>query len=285
MDVVRSEESEDSQLVDQMIENEETKEEPLDPQKANTESNERVQQTSNNSNNSNDNSSNSSLSPSSAPDSSALEDSSFDSLEEQTALSKSVPEVRDVSLSRFSKRFRFTNRYVKLAKYASDNETYFPRDHVSDGQLWSARKRMMDGERQTLRSLASDFKALLPFYQNFSAYLQENPTAGIISPKQWDMLSSLSGTAQSHFRKSLTAKLNREMNRRYREDTKRRSRLLRRFVRRSADSTAACDGCKVETPFALRVRGGSELILRKFAGNREEFTIYNATFCRTAGRA
>lgn len=283
-DVARSEESEDSQLIDQLIENEEAKEEPLDPQKTSSESIERVQQTSNNENNDN-NSSNSSLSPSSAPDSSALEDSSFDSLEEQTALSKSVPEVRDASLSRFSKRFRFTNRYVKLAKYASDNETYFPRDHVSDGQLWSARKRMIDGERQTLRSLASDFKALLPFYQNFSAYLQENPTAGIISNKQWDTLSSLSGTAQSHFRKSLTAKLNREMNRRYREDTKRRSRLLRRFVRRSADSPAACDGCKVETPFALHVRGGSGLILRKFAGNREEFTIYNATFCRTAGRA
>ena len=301
--VVQSEESEDSQIVDQNTEEKgdddddeeeekeeksqailhaSTKEEPLHLTKPLQESNKRVKQTLNTNP---PPSSSPSPSPSSVPDSSALEDSSFDTLEEQTALSKSVPEVRDIALSRFSKRFRFTNRYVKLAKYASDNETYYPRDHVSDGQLWSARKRMIDGERQTLRSLASDFKPLLPFYQNFSAYLQENPTAGIISAKQWETLNALSGTAQSHYRKSINAKLSREMNRRYREDTKRRSRLLRRFVRRSADSPARCDGCKVETPFELRVSGGSALILRKFAGNREEFTIYNSTFCRTAGSA
>lgn len=221
-----------------------------------------------------------STSPSSLPDSAALEDSSLDTLEEQTALSQSVPEVRDVSLSRFSKRFRFSNRYMKLAKYESDNETYYPRDHVRDGQLWNARKRMMEGERQTLRSVSASFQSFLPFYENFTAYLKENPTNGIISEKQWDMLNSLKGTAQSHYRKGLTAKLNREMNRRAQVEKTRRSKLLRRLVRRSGP---VCDACKVKTPYSLPLSGGGSakrLILRKFVGNREEFTIYNSTFCR-----
>lgn len=220
-------------------------------------------------------------SPSALPDSSALEDSAIDSFEEQSALAKAVPEVRDASLSRFSKRFRFTNRYVKLAKYESDNETFYPRDHVRDGQLWNARKRMIDGERQTLRQLSSDFKPLLPLYQNFSAYLQENPADGIITEKQWAKLSSLTGLAQSHYRRSLDAKLNRELNRRYRADSKRRSKLLQRLVRKEGP---VCDGCKLPTPLPLPLRGGRSLILRKFVGNREEFTIYNATFCRRARR-
>ena len=210
-------------------------------------------------------------------DEAALEESAFDSPEELEAVSNEEPQVRDASLSRFSKRFRMSSRYMKLKKYESENLTYYPRDHVSDGQLWAVRKRLIDDEHSILNTLFPKFHDSLPLYRNFTSYLDTDEKAKIVSKSEMEKLQSLSGRAQSLYRKKLMTRVFKVLNKRHKTEKENRLSLMRRQVIRKG---RYCEGCKIKTHFSIKPLNSHKLTLRKFVGNREVFTIYNSTFCR-----
>ena len=77
----------------------------------------------------------------------------------------------DPSIPRYGKRFRFSNRYVRMQKLEASNETYYPPDHIRDGHLWPIRKELNEQESLVLESQRMRVIRWLPLYENLTAFL------------------------------------------------------------------------------------------------------------------
>ena len=217
------------------------------------------------------------------------------------------------SSPRYGRRFRFSKRFVKMQKLEAVNETYYPPDHIRDGNLWVIKKELNLREKGVVESLRDDLQPFIPRYENLSRYLDLSyQLKQSITQEEWDKLKSIKdGEKKSKYRAQLNGRIQEEQRRRDRSLAKLRKKLLMKetvmveYVRENEhgyrngeriggnhhhhhqqqqqqQSIWICEGCSFkEKMFDYAVKkenkmahSGDGIILRKFVGNREVDEIF-----------
>ena len=187
---------------------------------------------------------------------------------------------RDFHLSKFSRRFRLSNRTIKMNKLEQENLTYFPRDHVTDGHVFTLRKILNQEEKAIMQAQMPLFQAFLPFYNNFSRYLA---TRYVGFKKYWteeekNQYESLSEERKERFTHYMFKKYEDKTMADEKQRIHQREELIKTHVRYSEDGR--CEGCRYFDTANYHLSQHYYGAVRKFKGNVEVFTIYNSTYRR-----
>ena len=197
--------------------------------------------------------------------------------------SQPLEEDRDPRLSRYSKRFTFSRHKFSLDDIEDSNKTYYPADHMREGNLWAVRKTLMEREKTELETWRPALESELKHYEDMSSYLSfEENLEKYVSRDEIDKLNALRGREQTNYRK----KLNNKIQVKSRFDTQRREKKRKQLFSQMqlVDKGPVCDGCPTETRHALKPSAYRDTVVRKFVGNEEQFTIYNSTHCTALHR-
>ena len=175
----------------------------------------------------------------------------------------------DPSIPRYGKRFRFSNRYVRMQKLEASNETYYPPDHIRDGHLWPIRKELNEQESLVLESQRMRVIRWLPLYENLTAFLDiENDLHKYISPAEMKRLQSLKGEKLTRYRQQLTSRMLEQKRRENRSSREKRRKKLARQVKRVEGGV--CEGCTMpEREIHIDEKEVTNIFIRKFIGNTE----------------
>ena len=221
--------------------------------------------------------------------SSEKEKESEQSIEKESENSHANPETqpleedRDPRLSKYSKRFTFSRHKFSLDDIEDSNKTYYPADHMREGNLWAVRKTLMEREKSELETWRPSLESELKHYEDMSRYLSfEENLEKYVSRDEIDKLNSLRGREQTNYRKKLNSKI--QVKSRF--DTQRREKKRKQLFSQMqlVDQGPVCDGCPTETRHAFKPSAKRDTVVRKFVGNEEQFTIYNSTHCVTLRR-
>ena len=217
------------------------------------------------------------------------EKESEQSIEKESENSHANPETqpleedRDPRLSKYSKRFTFSRHKFSLDDIEDSNKTYYPADHMREGNLWAVRKTLMEREKSELETWRPSLESELKHYEDMSRYLSfEENLEKYVSRDEIDNLNSLRGREQTNYRKKLNSKI--QVKSRF--DTQRREKKRKQLFSQMqlVDQGPVCDGCPTETRHAFKPSAKRDTVVRKFVGNEEQFTIYNSTHCVTLRR-
>ena len=217
------------------------------------------------------------------------EKESEQSIEKESENSHANPETqpleedRDPRLSKYSKRFTFSRHKFSLDDIEDSNKTYYPADHMREGNLWAVRKTLMEREKSELETWRPSLESELKHYEDMSRYLSfEENLEKYVSRDEIDKLNSLRGREQTNYRKKLNSKI--QVKSRF--DTQRREKKRKQLFSQMqlVDQGPVCDGCPTETRHAFKPSAKRDTVVRKFVGNEEQFTIYNSTHCVTLRR-
>ena len=217
------------------------------------------------------------------------EKESEQSIEKESENSHANPETQpleedhDPRLSKYSKRFTFSRHKFSLDDIEDSNKTYYPADHMREGNLWAVRKTLMEREKSELETWRPSLESELKHYEDMSRYLSfEENLEKYVSRDEIDKLNSLRGREQTNYRK----KLNNKIQVKSRFDTQRREKKRKQLFSQMqlVDQGPVCDGCPTETRHAFKPSAKRDTVVRKFVGNEEQFTIYNSTHCVTLRR-
>ena len=194
-----------------------------------------------------------------------------------------LEEDRDPRLSKYSKRFTFSRHKFSLDDLEDSNKTYYPADHMREGNLWAVRKTLMEREKSELEAWRLSLEGELKHYEDMSRYLSfEENLEKYVSRDEIDKLNSLRGREQTNYRKKLNSKI--QVKSRF--DTQRREKKRKQLFSQMqlVDQGPVCDGCPTETRHAFKPSAKRDTVVRKFVGNEEQFTIYNSTHCAALRR-
>ena len=194
-----------------------------------------------------------------------------------------LEEDHDPRLSKYSKRFTFSRHKFSLDDIEDSNKTYYPADHMREGNLWAVRKTLMEREKSELETWRPSLESELKHYEDMSRYLSfEENLEKYVSRDEIDKLNSLRGREQTNYRKKLNSKI--QVKSRF--DTQRREKKRKQLFSQMqlVDQGPVCDGCPTETRHAFKPSAKRDTVVRKFVGNEEQFTIYNSTHCVTLRR-
>ena len=217
------------------------------------------------------------------------EKESEQSIEKESENSHANPETqpleedRDPRLSKYSKRFTFSRHKFSLDDLEDSNKTYYPADHMREGNLWAVRKTLMEREKTELETWRPSLEGELKHYEDMSRYLSfEENLEKYVSRDEIDKLNSLRGREQTNYRKKLNSKI--QVKSRF--DTQRREKKRKQLFSQMqlVDQGPVCDGCPTETRHAFKPSAKRDTVVRKFVGNEEQFTIYNSTHCAALRR-
>ena len=217
------------------------------------------------------------------------EKESEQSIEKESENSHANPETqpleedRDPRLSKYSKRFTFSRHKFSLDDIEDSNKTYYPADHMREGNLWAVRKTLMEREKTELEAWRPSLESELKHYEDMSRYLSfEENLEKYVSRDEIDKLNSLRGREQTNYRKKLNSKI--QVKSRF--DTQRREKKRKQLFSQMqlVDQGPVCDGCPTETRHAFKPSAKRDTVVRKFVGNEEQFTIYNSTHCAALRR-
>lgn len=186
---------------------------------------------------------------------------------------------KDYHVTRFSRRFRLSNHAIMMSKLEYENLTYFPRDHVTDGHVFTLRKLLTSEEKSIMQDQYPLFESYVPFYQNFSYYLGSRY---VYFKKYWtedekDAYQGLSGEKRERYSHYLYKRYEDKLIESEKQLNQKREDIMkshRRFV-----SEGKCEGCRYQDMANYHVSKHYYGTIRKFKGNKEVFTIYNSTFC------
>ena len=194
-----------------------------------------------------------------------------------------LEEDHDPRLSKYSKRFTFSRHKFSLDDIEDSNKTYYPADHMREGNLWAVRKTLMEREKSELETWRPSLESELKHYEDMSRYLSfEENLEKYVSRDEIDKLNSLRGREQTNYRKKLNSKI--QVKSRF--DTQRREKKRKQLFSQMqlVDQGPVCDGCPTETRHAFKPSAKRDTVVRKFVGNEEQFTIYNSTHCAALRR-
>ena len=188
-------------------------------------------------------------------------------------------EERNPALTKFSKRFRFSRHKMSLDEIEDPTKTYYPKDHMREGNLWSIRKTLIEEEKQALEAWRPRLGGPLTRYEEMEEYLSlKDNSHKFVSAEELAQLQQLTGKEQERFRKKLEGQLRLATQKDGREREKRRKAMMARM--QHMGDGPVCDGCPVKLGLRLARRGGDDTLVRKFVGNEERFDIHNSTHCK-----
>ena len=112
-------------------------------------------------------------------------------------------EERNPALTKFSKRFRFSRHKMSLDEIEDPTKTYYPKDHMREGNLWSIRKTLIEEEKQALEAWRPRLGGPLTRYEEMEEYLSlKDNSHKFVSAEELAQLQQLTGKEQERFRKS-----------------------------------------------------------------------------------
>ena len=188
-------------------------------------------------------------------------------------------EERNPALTKFSKRFRFSRHKMSLDEIEDPTKTYYPKDHMREGNLWSIRKTLIEEEKQALEAWRPRLGGPLARYEEMAEYLSLKDNSNkFVSAEELAQLQQLTGKEQERFRKKLEGQLRLATQKDGREREKRRKAMMARM--QHMGDGPVCDGCSAKLGLRLARRGGDDTLVRKFVGNEERFDIHNSTHCK-----
>ena len=188
-------------------------------------------------------------------------------------------EERNPALTKFSKRFRFSRHKMSLDEIEDPTKTYYPKDHMREGNLWSIRKTLIEEEKQALEAWRPRLGGPLTRYEEMEEYLSlKDNSHKFVSAEELAQLQQLTGKEQERFRKKLEGQLRLATQKDGREREKRRKAMMARM--QHMGDGPVCDGCSAKLGLRLTRRGGDDTLVRKFVGNEERFDIHNSTHCK-----
>ena len=187
-------------------------------------------------------------------------------------------EERNPALTKFSKRFRFSRHKMSLDEIEDPTKTYYPKDHMREGNLWSIRKTLIEEEKQAQEAWRPRLGGPLTRYEEMEEYLSlKDNSHKFVSAEELAQLQQLTGKEQERFRKKLEGQLRLATQKDGREREKRRKAMMARM--QHMGDGPVCDGCPAKLGLRLARRGGDDTLVRKFVGNEERFDIHNSTHC------
>lgn len=206
------------------------------------------------------------------------EDSSTETEKGDDPQAEEEEEERNPALTKFSKRFRFSRHKMSLDEIEDPTKTYYPKDHMREGNLWSIRKTLIEEEKQALEAWRPRLGAPLTRYEEMAEYLSlKDNSHKFVSAEELAQLQRLTGKEQERFRKKLEGQLRLATQKDSREREKRRKAMMARM--QHMGDGPVCDGCPAKLGLRLARRGGDDTLVRKFVGNEERFDIHNSTHC------
>lgn len=213
-----------------------------------------------------------------SPLDSSKEDSSVETEKGDDPQAEEEEEERNPALTKFSKRFRFSRHKMSLDEIEDPTKTYYPKDHMREGNLWSIRKTLIEEEKQALEAWRPRLGGPLTRYEEMEEYLSlKDNSHKFVSAEELAQLQQLTGKEQERFRKKLEGQLRLATQKDGREREKRRKAMMARM--QHMGDGPVCDGCPVKLGLRLARRGGDDTLVRKFVGNEERFDIHNSTHC------
>ena len=213
-----------------------------------------------------------------SPLDSSKEDSSVETEKGDDPQAEEEEEERNPALTKFSKRFRFSRHKMSLDEIEDPTKTYYPKDHMREGNLWSIRKTLIEEEKQALEAWRPRLGGPLTRYEEMEEYLSlKDNSHKFVSAEELAQLQQLTGKEQERFRKKLEGQLRLATQKDGREREKRRKAMMARM--QHMGDGPVCDGCPVKLGLRLTRRGGDDTLVRKFVGNEERFDIHNSTHC------
>ena len=208
----------------------------------------------------------------------AKEDSSLETEKGDDPQAEEEEEERNPALTKFSKRFRFSRHKMSLDEIEDPTKTYYPKDHMREGNLWSIRKTLIEEEKQALEAWRPRLGGPLARYEEMAEYLSLKDNSNkFVSAEELAQLQQLTGKEQERFRKKLEGQLRLATQKDGREREKRRKAMMARM--QHMGDGPVCDGCSAKLGLRLTRRGGDDTLVRKFVGNEERFDIHNSTHC------
>ena len=187
-------------------------------------------------------------------------------------------EERNPLLSKFSKRFRFTRHKISLDAIENPANSYYPKDHMREGNLWSIRKSLIDSEKNTLEAWRINLADPLVRYKNMTNYLTvKNEIEKYLSEEDMALLRQSSGEEYNQLRKKLERRMQTAMQIEAKEKNKQRKKVMAQM--QYVNDGPVCDGCPLPRKIRLNPCGGKGTLIRKFVGNVERFDIHNSTHC------
>ena len=208
----------------------------------------------------------------------AKEDSSVETEKGDDPQAEEEEEERNPALTKFSKRFRFSRHKMSLDEIEDPTKTYYPKDHMREGNLWSIRKTLIEEEKQALEAWRPRLGGPLTRYEEMEEYLSlKDNSHKFVSAEELAQLQQLTGKEQERFRKKLEGQLRLATQKDGREREKRRKAMMARM--QHMGDGPVCDGCPAKLGLRLARRGGDDTLVRKFVGNEERFDIHNSTHC------
>ena len=209
----------------------------------------------------------------------AKEDSSVETEKGDNPQAEEEEEERNPALTKFSKRFRFSRHKMSLDEIEDPTKTYYPKDHMREGNLWSIRKTLIEEEKQALEAWRPRLGGPLTRYEEMEEYLSlKDNSHKFVSAEELAQLQQLTGKEQERFRKKLEGQLRLATQKDGREREKRRKAMMARM--QHMGDGPVCDGCPAKLGLRLARRGGDDTLVRKFVGNEERFDIHNSTHCK-----
>ena len=167
---------------------------------------------------------------------------------------------------------------MSLDEIEDPTKTYYPKDHMREGNLWSIRKTLIEEEKQALEAWRPRLGGPLTRYEEMEEYLSlKDNSHKFVSAEELAQLQQLTGKEQERFRKKLEGQLRLATQKDGREREKRRKAMMARM--QHMGDGPVCDGCPVKLGLRLARRGGDDTLVRKFVGNEERFDIHNSTHC------
>lgn len=214
-----------------------------------------------------------------SPLDSSKEDSSVETEKGDNPQAEEEEEERNPALTKFSKRFRFSRHKMSLDEIEDPTKTYYPKDHMREGNLWSIRKTLIEEEKQALEAWRPRLGGPLTRYEEMEEYLSlKDNSHKFVSAEELAQLQQLTGKEQERFRKKLEGQLRLATQKDGREREKRRKAMMARM--QHMGDGPVCDGCSAKLGLRLARRGGDDTLVRKFVGNEERFDIHNSTHCK-----
>lgn len=214
-----------------------------------------------------------------SPLDSSKEDSSVETEKGDNPQAEEEEEERNPALTKFSKRFRFSRHKMSLDEIEDPTKTYYPKDHMREGNLWSIRKTLIEEEKQALEAWRPRLGGPLTRYEEMEEYLSlKDNSHKFVSAEELAQLQQLTGKEQERFRKKLEGQLRLATQKDGREREKRRKAMMARM--QHMGDGPVCDGCPAKLGLRLARRGGDDTLVRKFVGNEERFDIHNSTHCK-----
>ena len=214
-----------------------------------------------------------------SPLDSSKEDSSLETEKGDDPQAEEEEEERNPALTKFSKRFRFSRHKMSLDEIEDPTKTYYPKDHMREGNLWSIRKTLIEEEKQALEAWRPRLGGPLTRYEEMEEYLSlKDNSHKFVSAEELAQLQQLTGKEQERFRKKLEGQLRLATQKDGREREKRRKAMMARM--QHMGDGPVCDGCPAKLGLRLARRGGDDTLVRKFVGNEERFDIHNSTHCK-----